>query len=349
MSFSATEHQHNRYNPLRGEWVLVSPHRMKRPWSGQVEAVADSDVPEFDPKNPLCPGVTRPNGQVNPNYESTFVFNNDFPALLEDVPSPPESENDLFQMAAARGVCRVMCFHPKSNITLPLMSQMEIRAVIDKWVDETAELGKNHDWVQIFENKGAIMGCSNPHPHCQIWASSFIPNEPRIKDGNLLNYYKNHGRPLLIDYMEQEIEKEERVVVSNHDWVVVVPFWAVWPYETMVLPKSYVQRFTDLNDNQKQSLADIIKQITTKYDNLFKSSFPYSMGWHGAPTGSKLNEDNSHWVFHGLFYPPLLRSATVKKFMVGYEMLAQSQRDLTAEQAAKILRQLPIIHYSITD
>ncbi|XP_046673667.1 galactose-1-phosphate uridylyltransferase isoform X2 [Homalodisca vitripennis] len=286
---------------------------------------------------------------VNPNYESTFVFNNDFPALLEDVPSPPESENDLFQMAAARGVCRVMCFHPKSNITLPLMSQMEIRAVIDKWVDETAELGKNHDWVQIFENKGAIMGCSNPHPHCQIWASSFIPNEPRIKDGNLLNYYKKHGRPLLIDYMEQEIEKEERVVVSNHDWVVVVPFWAVWPYETMVLPKSYVQRFTDLNDNQKQSLADIIKQITTKYDNLFKSSFPYSMGWHGAPTGSKLNEDNSHWVFHGLFYPPLLRSATVKKFMVGYEMLAQSQRDLTAEQAAKILRQLPIIHYSITD
>ncbi|KAG8328755.1 hypothetical protein J6590_102344, partial [Homalodisca vitripennis] len=255
--------------------------------------------------------------EVNPNYESTFVFNNDFPALLEDVPSPPESENDLFQMAAARGVCRVMCFHPKSNITLPLMSQMEIRAVIDKWVDETAELGKNHDWVQIFENKGAIMGCSNPHPHCQIWASSFIPNEPRIKDGNLLNYYKKHGRPLLIDYMEQEIEKEERVVVSNHDWVVVVPFWAVWPYETMVLPKSYVQRFTDLNDNQKQSLADIIKQITTKYDNLFKSSFPYSMGWHGAPTGSKLNEDNSHWVFHGLFYPPLLRSATVKKFMVG--------------------------------
>ncbi|XP_067013496.1 galactose-1-phosphate uridylyltransferase isoform X2 [Anabrus simplex] len=345
MSFKAEDHQHQRYNPLKGEWVLVSPHRMKRPWSGQVEAVAEEEIPEFDPKNPLCPGVQRASGLVTSNYKSTFVFNNDFPALLEDVPNPPESDDPLFQMAGARGLCRVMCFHPKSNVTLPVMTIPEIRAVIDKWVEETIFLGEKYDWVQIFENKGAIMGCSNPHPHCQIWASSFLPNEARIKNEKQLEYYEKYKRPMLMDYVEKELDKKIRIVVENSDWVVVVPFWAVWPYETMLLPKTHIKRFTDLNDQQRDSLADIIKKITIKYDNLFHTSFPYSMGFHGAPTGSRISEDMNHWVFHGIYFPPLLRSATVKKFMVGYEMLAQSQRDLTAEQAAEKLRSLPDVHY----
>nr|CAD7572574.1 unnamed protein product [Timema californicum] len=266
MEFNRNDHSHQRYNPLKGEWVLVSPHRTKRPWSGQVEPPAEEEHPEFDPKNPLCPGVTRANGEVTPVYKSTCTFNNDFPALLKDVPSPPKSEDPLFQMGPAQGECRVICFHPKSNITLPLMTIDEIRAVIDRWVEETNSLGTKYLWVQIFENRGDIMGCSNPHPHCQIWASSFFPNEPRIKDFHQKEYFKEHGRPLLMDYVAKELEKKE---------------------------------------------------------------------------------DNSHWVFHGIYYPPLLRSATIKKFMVGYEMLAQGQRDLTQEQAAEKLRELPEFHYKL--
>lgn len=349
MEFNINDHQHVRYNPLKGEWVLVSPHRMKRPWSGQVEDQKDDNIPEFDPKNPLCPGVVRANGQINPKYESTFVFPNDFPALLEDVPSPPVSDDPLFQMGSAKGCCRVICFHPKSNISLPLMTVDEIRTVINTWIGEMNTLGKLYDWVQIFENKGAIMGCSNPHPHCQIWSSSFLPNEARIKDHYQLEYFKKHKVPLLMDYMQKEVQKKERIVIENDHWIVVVPFWAVWPFETMVLPKSHIKRLTDLNDKQKTSLADIIKSLTTKYDNLFHTSFPYSMGWHGAPTGSRKQDDASHWVFHGLYYPPLLRSATIKKFMVGYELLAQSQRDLTAEQAADRLRKQCNVHYKLQE
>ncbi|MCL4130019.1 UNVERIFIED_CONTAM: hypothetical protein GTU68_038124 [Idotea baltica] len=345
MNFEPTEHQHVRFNPLKNEWILVSPHRMKRPWSGQVEKQLEDAIPQHDPSNPLCPRATRPNGMVNPDYSSTYVFTNDFPALLEDVPSPPDSNDPLFQAKAAKGTCKVMCFHPRSDLTLPLMTVDEILEVINRWVSELKELGQKYSWVQIFENKGAVMGCSNPHPHCQIWSSSFMPNEPRIKDLNQKEYYDKYNRPMLIDYVANEIENKVRLVIMNEHWVALVPYWAVWPYETMLLPKRHIMRMDEMNGEEKKSLADIMKKLTTKYDNLFQCSFPYSMGWHGAPTGPYLEKDCQHWTFHGLYFPPLLRSASVKKFMVGYEMLAQSQRDLTAEQAAQKLRDLSDIHY----
>jgi len=347
MAFEATEHQHLRHNPLKGEWVLVSPHRMKRPWAGQKEKLEEAERPEFDPTNPLCPGVKRPSGQVNPNYESTFVFDNDFPALLEDVPEPDDDQDPLFLSAGARGKCKVMCFSPKSNVTIPLMSVEEIKLVVDTWVNEIQNLGSQFKWVQVFENKGAVMGCSNPHPHCQIWASSFLPNEVTIKDLKMKEYKQKYGKNLLLEYAKREERKQERIVVSNDDWMAVVPYWAVWPYETMIIPrKRVILRMTDLTEPEKLSLADIMKQLTIRYDNLFECSFPYSMGFHGAPTGADQDaHDYGYWQFHALYYPPLLRSSTVKKFMVGYEMLANCQRDLTAEQAADKLRNLSDVHY----
>ncbi|KAL0858353.1 hypothetical protein ABMA27_012238 [Loxostege sticticalis] len=344
--FKPTEHQHVRYNPLKDEWILVSPHRCKRPWSGQTEEQQD---PAPDPNNPLRAGAVRANGQKNPMYSSTYVFPNDFPALLERVPEPPAPEHPLFQAKQAKGTCRVMCFHPDSSMTVPLMTVEEIMAVIDEWINQMTELGRRYTWVQIFENKGAVMGCSNPHPHCQIWASSFMPNEPRVKDRTQKQYYTQYGKPLLVDYLEQELKNKDRIVIENEDWVALVPYWAAWPYETMLLPKKgRPQRLTDLNDQQKKGLAEIMKGLNTKYDNLFKCSFPYSMGWHGAPTGPGHNPgDAPHWLLHGLYLPPLLRSATVKKFMVGYEMLAQPQRDLTPEQAAQTLRECDSVHYKL--
>lgn len=303
-------------------------------------------VPKFDPKNPLCPGVTRANGKVTPNYTSTFVFTNDFPALLEEGPDPEESDDPLFQSKAAKGTCRVICYHPHSDTYFTNLSLKEVIAVIDEWIVQLTELGKIYQWVQIFENRGAIMGCSNPHPHCQIWASTFLPNEPRVKDLNLKEYYLKYKRPMLQDYMQRELEKKERIVYENEEWLVVVPYWAVWPFETMVLPKKQIQRFTDVNNKQKEFLAKMLQVVVSKYDNLFKCNFPYSMGWHGAPTADKLGEDQSYWTFHGIYLPPLLRSATVKKFMVGYELLAQAQRDLTPEKAAALLRDQPEVRFS---
>ncbi|XP_065596107.1 galactose-1-phosphate uridylyltransferase [Cyrtonyx montezumae] len=345
--FRASEHQHSRYNPLRDEWVLVSAHRVKRPWQGQLEKPPPEDVPRWDPKNPLCPGATRANGEVNPHYEGTFVFPNDFPALQPDAPEPDDSGHPLFRAAAARGVCKVMCFHPHSDLTLPLMSLLEIRAVIDAWAELEEELGASYPWVQIFENKGAMMGCSNPHPHCQVWASSFLPNEARLEERTQRQHHSQHGVPMLLQYAEQEAQRKERLVVENEDWMVVVPYWATWPFQTLLLPRRHVLRLQDLCDSERDNLASIMQRLLIKYDNLFQVSFPYSMGWHGAPTGPYLQEDCGHWQLHAHYYPPLLRSATVRKFMVGYEMLAQAQRDLTPEQAAERLRALPEVHYKL--
>lgn len=284
--------------------------------------------------------------QINPDYSSTFVFPNDFPALLEDVPDPEVSDSDsLFQIRPAKGNCRVMCFHPHSNKTLPVMTTTEIESVIARWIEEYKELAEKYTWVQIFENKGAAMGCSNPHPHCQIWSCSFLPSTPALKDKNLMEYFKIHKRPLLQDYVRQEIEKRDRVVILNEDWIVVVPFWATWPYETMLIARdAATKRISQLTDRQQKNLALVIKELTTKYDNLFRCSMPYSMGWHGAPTPPKTmkkdTEEYNHWTLHAIYYPPLLRSATIRKFMVGYELMAQGQRDLTAEQAAERLRDL---------
>lgn len=277
------------------------------------------------------------------------MFTNDFPALLEDVPEPPESDEELFQNRSARGTCKVICFHPHSNVYLHTMKDHEVFNVIEEWIKQIDELGKRYNWVQIFENRGTMMGCSNPHPHCQVWASDFMPNEARIKDRNLRKYFKKHNRALLHDYVNKELQKKERVVYENDEWVIVVPYWAIWPFETMVLPKKQIERFMDVNETQKHLLVDTLKILIIKYDNLFKCKFPYSMGWHGAPTGTFINKPQPHWTLHGIYYPPLLRSDTIKKFMVGYELLAQAQRDLTPEKAASMLREQDDVYFNLTN
>ncbi|XP_078008823.1 interleukin-11 receptor subunit alpha isoform X8 [Phascolarctos cinereus] len=302
---------------------------MKRPWQGQVDPLPTEDIPRHDPDNSV-PGQLEP--MVNPYYEGTFLFNNDFPALQPDAPSPGPCDHPLFRAEAARGVCKVLCFHPWSDITLPLMSIPEIRAVIDTWASVTEELGAQYPWVQIFENKGAMMGCSNPHPHCQVWASSFLPDVAQREERSQRAYQKQYGGPMLLEYGHQEAERKERVVLESEHWLVLVPFWAVWPFQTLLLPRRHVKRLPELSSVERDDLACIMKKLLTKYDNLFETSFPYSMGWHGAPTGAEAEADWDHWQLHAHYYPPLLRSGTIRKFMVGYEMLAQAQRDLTPEQ-----------------
>lgn len=340
--FEPTKHPHRRYNPLTDQWVLVSPHRAKRPWQGQQEKVAEDEKPSHDPSCYLCPRNKRITGELNPDYQKPYVFKNDFSALLEDTPNPEVSHDPLFQISKAQGESRVICFSPDHSKTLPLLSVPEIYQVVQMWQEQLNELGKKYQWVQIFENKGAAMGCSNPHPHGQIWANSFLPNEVARADQTQRAYFEKHGSVMLVDYAKRELELKERIVVETEHWLAVVPYWAVWPFETLLMPKTQVKRLTDLTEQQGQDLALALKQLTTKYDNLFETSFPYSMGFHAAP----FNDDNhDHWQLHAHFYPPLLRSATVRKFMVGYEMLGESQRDLTAEQAAVRLQALSDIHY----
>lgn len=336
---------HRRYNALTGEWILVSPHRTKRPWQGKKEDLAVDQRPKYDPKCYLCPGNERANGIENPKYDATFSFANDFAAIVMNDDNA-DFENGLLKAKGERGVCKVICFSPDHSLTLPLMKIEDIKKVIQLWKSEYLEMGAigeiNH--IQIFENKGAIMGCSNPHPHGQIWAQSSIPEEPRKKGVQQLNYFEKNNESLLKAYLDQELVYGERIVLENKDFVALVPFWATWPYETMIVPKKHYQHIAQLDSKEVTSFAEIIKRLTSKYDNLFEVSFPYSSGIHQAPTNGKINQE---WHFHMSFYPPLLRSATVKKFMVGYEMLANPQRDITAEQAAEILRNLSEAHYSV--
>lgn len=343
--FDIYEDPHRRFNPLINEWVLVSPHRAKRPWQGQKETVANDGRPEYDPECYLCPGNVRANGEVNPQYGGSFVFDNDFAALKqEEIEFDENNEMTFFKAKPERGISRVVCFSPKHNITLPEMDLSTIEEIIRTWQKEYTDLGNIDyiNYVQIFENKGSVMGCSNPHPHGQIWAQSSLPTQVEKTQNSLKNYFDKNGSNLLLDYLEQELEAKERIVIENDYFVALVPFWAIWPFETLIVCKRHVTKITDFIPEEVAAYAIILKQLTSKYDNLFETSFPYSSGIHQAPTDGN---EHPEWLFHMHFYPPLLRSASVKKFMVGYEMMGESQRDITAEKTAKMLRDLSDVHY----
>ncbi len=333
-----SSYPHRRYNPLKNEWILVSPQRTNRPWQGKQEDVQKEKIPIHDFQCYLCPESIRTNGEKNPLYTSTFVFQNDFPAMKsDDIGTQQKNPSILLNAKSVKGECRVVCFSPRHDLTLTNMQVDEIQRVINTWADQVNDLKKEFDWIQIFENKGEIMGCSNLHPHGQIWASNFVPNDIHKEDVQQEKYFKQHNSVLLMDYLNEEIKKDERVVAENDTWVVIVPFWAIWPFETLLLPKKHIVSLINLSSEDQKDLAKIMKKILQAYDKLFNTSMPYSMGWHFAPFNKS---GNTHWQLHAHYYPPLLRSATVKKFMVGYEMLAEPQRDITPEQAAKRLREL---------
>jgi UDPglucose--hexose-1-phosphate uridylyltransferase len=324
---------HRRYNPLTDEWVLVSPGRTQRPWTGAMEPEPTGEQGGYDPDCYLCPGNQRAGGARNPAYESTYVFTNDFAALTPGVASPAR-QLGLLRVEGAAGSCRVLCFSPRHDLTLATLPQPEVRTVIDAWAQQTTELGADYPWVQVFENRGTAMGASNPHPHGQIWATSRLPNEAVRESAAQRAHLKNHGQSLLVEYAAQE-SGGPRIVFENEAWLVVVPFWAVWPFETLVLPRGESSRLADLDGTARDMLAAAMAALLDRYERLFASPFPYSMGWHQAPFDESASDA---WQLHAHYYPPLLRSATVRKFMVGYELLAEPQRDLTAEEAAERLR-----------
>ncbi|NQU45138.1 UDP-glucose--hexose-1-phosphate uridylyltransferase [bacterium] len=338
---------HRRYNPLLDEWVLVAPHRAKRPWSGRIEKTLDEERPKYDPGCYLCPRNTRSSGHANPDYQTTFVFENDFPSLLHEnlgEPSVHEACNGLIRGVEERGICRVICFSPRHDLTLAEMDLSAIGLIVDLWHEQYVDLGSKDfiSHVLIFENKGALMGCSNPHPHGQIWANESIPSLPASKIDAQVRYFKAHNSPLLMDYLDWEKQQGERTIYENEAFISLVPFWAVWPFETMILPKRHVTNITDLDDAEKAAWAEILKDLAIRYDNVFQSSFPYSMGINQLPT------DGQAWAgltLHQAFFPPLLRSASIKKFQVGYEMSAEPQRDITPEQAVNRLRECGGKHY----
>lgn len=338
------DHVHRRQNILTGEWVLVSSQRTKRPWQGQVEAAQPDKRPRYDAECYLCPGNKRAGGAENPPYASTFVFNNDFSALNPDTPEYQYDESHLLIARSEKGICRVVCFSPRHELTIAEMEIPDIQKIISAWKEEYQSLGSDPsiNYVQIFENKGQVMGCSNPHPHGQIWAQETVPVEPEKEQTSQLYYYKNNNRSLLADYLKLELEKRERIVYENDAFVLLVPFWAVWPFETMIIPRRHIRNITELTEQEELLFADVLKAATTKYDNLFNTSFPYSAGIHQSPTDGQPHDE---WHMHMHFYPPLLRSASIKKFMVGYEMLANPQRDITAERSAEVLREASMVHY----
>lgn len=343
---SLAEISHRRFNALTGEWVLVSPHRAKRPWLGQVERVTPESRPAYDPTCYLCPGNERVGGARNPEYTGTYLFDNDFPALRADAPGITVNVDGLLMAEGESGTCRVICFSPRHDQSLPDMTPSAIRSVVDVWTEQYQQLGSRPEigHVQIFENKGAMMGASNPHPHCQVWAQRSVPMTPAREGDRMHDHFARHGRTLLADYLKLELDARERIVCDNDGFVAVVPFWAVWPFETLVLSRRPVASLSALTDTERDQLADIIKRLTTRYDNLFEISFPYSSGVHQAPTDGMPHPE---WHLHMHFYPPLLRSATVRKFLVGYEMLAEPQRDITPETAAGKLREIPEVHYGV--
>ena len=338
MAIDLSNDPHRRYNILTDEWVLVSPHRNKRPWQGKVEKVQTNTRPTFDTQCYLCPGNIRANGSKTEVYEDVYVFDNDFGALLP-ITEEGRFENGLLKAESEKGICRVLCFSPNHSLTLPDMEISAIEKVVNLWQEQYLDLGSKEfiNYVQIFENKGALMGCSNPHPHGQIWAQSSIPQEVIKKSKQQKAHWEKNKRSLLQDYLHQELKAKERLICENEHFVALVPFWAVWPYEAMIIPRRHIQNLGQLDEPEKKAYAAILKNLTQRFDLVFETSFPYSSGIHQAPTDGGAHEE---WHMHMAFYPPLLRSASVKKFMVGYEMFANPQRDITAEMAAKSMREL---------